>query len=263
MSARTRLLTSVVAVLLAYGCSDTGEYSTTPRATAFGVPRLTIEVIRRLPHDATAYTQGLVFHDGHLFESTGRYGGSTIRLIDPATGSVLEKHDLPASVFGEGLATTGDKLVQLTWKELTAYVYNPSTLEVERQIQYQGEGWGLCFDGTHFYMTSGNDKLVRRDAESFLPLSTLSVEAPSGAIDGANELECVGDHVWANVYPTTAVIQIEKQTGRVVAAADLSAVLPPGVNARDRDYVPNGIFVTGKLWPQLLEVRFVSETPAP
>jgi glutaminyl-peptide cyclotransferase len=263
----------LAAILFGFGCSNDGaEYPATSSATAFQVPRLTVEVIRRLPHDASAYTQGLVFHDGHLFESTGRYGSSTIRMIDPATGAVLRQQDLPAEVFGEGLAATADKLVQLTWKELTAYVYDPATFEIERELGYQGEGWGLCFDGLDFYMTSGGTELVRRDAVSFKPLSTLTVRAPGSEVSGANELECVGDHVWANVYPTTAVIQIEKQTGRVVAAADLSTILPPYLNARDPDYVPNGIahdpatgsfFVTGKLWPQLLEVRFRAETQTP
>jgi glutamine cyclotransferase len=256
-------------VSLLLGCSnDVGAPSTTP----FQVPRLTVEVVRRLPHDATAYTQGLVFHDGYLFESTGRYGESTIRMIDPATASVLRKHDLPAAVFGEGLAATADELVQLTWKELTAYVYDPATFNVERRISYQGEGWGLCFDGAHFYMTSGSDELVRRDAESFASLAIIEVRAPSGAVSSVNELECVGDHVWANVYPTTALIQIEKNSGRVVAAADLSVILPPGVDPRNIDYVPNGIahnpvtgtfFITGKLWPQLLEVRFVPQPLTP
>ena len=268
-----RLIPWFAAILFAFGCSnDGGEYPGTSNATAFQVPRLTVEVIRRLTHDASAYTQGLVFYDGHLFESTGRYGSSTIRMIDPATGSVLRQQDLPDEVFGEGLAATADKLVQLTWKELTAYVYDPATLEIERRIGYQGEGWGLCFDGLDFYMTAGGTELVRRDAASFKPLSTLTVRAPSGAVPRANELECVGDHVWANVYPTTALIQIEKQTGRVVAAADLSTILPPYLNARDPDYAPNGIarnpatgsfFVTGKLWPQLLEVRITAETRSP
>lgn len=238
----------------------------TAGADVFGpdLPRLEVEVVRQLPHDPNAYTQGLVFHDGFLFESTGRYGESTLRMIDPATGSVVRRHDLPATVFGEGLAATASHLVQLTWKELSAYLYDPTTLEVQRRVGYQGEGWGLCFDGTDFYMTSGGDQLVRRDAESFSPLSSVTVTAPGGAIVGINELECVGDHIWANVYPTTHVVQIDKPTGQVLATVDLSAIAPAGVDVSDPDYVPNGIafdeaagtfFITGKLWPVLLEVR--------
>jgi glutaminyl-peptide cyclotransferase len=233
---------------------------------------MSVEVVRRLPHDATAYTQGLVFHDGYLFESTGRYGESTVRVIDPRTGSVLKRHDLPRTVFGEGLAATSTNLVQVTWKELVAYFYDVATLQVQRRVGYRGEGWGLCFDGKDFYMTSGDDQITRRHAESFEPLSSVTVSAPASAVAGANELECVDNHIWANVYPTTELIQVEKQTGRIVAAADLAGIVPASVNAMELDYVPNGIaynrssdtfFVTGKLWPELLEVRFVAADGTP
>lgn len=256
-------------IALAAGCADGTDQvgSVSSEASEFGseLPRLEVEVLRRLPHDPNAYTQGLVFHDGFLFESTGRYGESTLRVIDPSTGSVVRQHELPATVFGEGLAATSTSLVQVTWKELIAYYYDPATLAVQKSVSYQGEGWGLCFDGTHFYMTSGGDKLVQRDAASFAPLSSVTVRTPGSAVAGINELECVGDHVWANVYPTTHVVQIDKRTGQVLATLDLSAIAPAGINARDPDYVPNGIafsgvgdtfFITGKRWPILLEVRF-------
>jgi glutamine cyclotransferase len=136
---------------------------------------------------------------------------------------------------------------------------------VQKRVSYQGEGWGLCFDGTHFYMTSGGDQLVQRDGESFAPLSSVTIRAPGSVVAGVNELECVGEHIWANVYPTANVAQIDKRTGQVVASLDLSAIAPAGVNVRDPDHVPNGIafnslqdtyFITGKRWPEMLEVRF-------
>jgi len=230
------------------------------------------EVVRRLPHDASAYTQGLILHEGRLYESAGRYGESAVREIDPATGAVLRKVDLPATVFAEGLARTGTDLVVLTWKELVAYFLDPVTLEVHRTASFKGEGWGLCFDGAHLYMTSGGDQLVQRDPETFEPLSSVTITANGERIIGANELECVDGHVWANVYGTTRALKIEKATGQVVEEVDLSSVVPAGVNARDLDHVPNGIafnpedgtfFVTGKLWPELLEVRFVPVADAP
>jgi glutaminyl-peptide cyclotransferase len=256
-------------ITFAAGCADSteqgGSESSGARDFGSGLPRLEVEVLRRLPHDPNAYTQGLVFRDGYLFESTGRYGESTLRVIDPSTGAVVRQHELPATVFGEGLAATPTSLVQVTWKELIAYYYDPATLEVQKSVSYQGEGWGLCYDGTHFYMTSGGDKLIQRDGESFAPLSSVTVRTPGSAVAGVNELECVGDHVWANIYPTTHVAQIDKKTGQVLATLDLSAITPAGINARDPDYVPNGIafsgventfFITGKRWPDLLEVRF-------
>jgi glutamine cyclotransferase len=267
----TRIPTRLWLALLAFaaGCADGADQEgpLSSGAIEFGseLPRLEVEVLRRLPHDPAAYTQGLVFHDGLLFESTGRYGESTLRVIDPATGSVVRQHKLPATVFGEGLAATSSSLVQVTWKELIAYYYDPATLAVQKTVSYQGEGWGLCFDGTHFYMTSGGDQLIQRDVESFAPLASVSVRASGRAVAGINELECVGEHVWANIYPTTHVAQIDKRTGEVLATLDLSALAPAGINPRDPDYVPNGIaysgvedrfFITGKRWPVLQEVRF-------
>lgn len=262
----------LIALLMASCSNEKAAPEPSFIADVLQVPQLTVAVVRRLPHDPTAYTQGLVLHDGQLLESTGRYGESTVRVIDPATGVVLRSHALPATVFGEGLAATADHIVQLTWKELTAYVYDFESFEVQKRLRYGGEGWGLCFDGTDLYMTNGGDQLVRRDAVSFEPLESLTVSSAGGALSGANELECVGESIWANVYPTTTVIQIDKRSGAVIAAADLSSVIPAGVNPSDPDQVPNGIaynpssetfFVTGKLWPELLEVRFARPERAP
>jgi glutamine cyclotransferase len=258
-------LTLFTAGCLADNTEQGGASSSGTSDFGAGLPRLEVEVLRRLPHDPNAYTQGLAFQNGYLFESTGRYGESTLRMIDLATGSVIRQHELPETAFGEGLAVTSNQLVQLTWKELSAYFYDPATLEMQKRVSYQGEGWGLCFDGTHFYMTSGGDQIVQRDAESFAPLGSVKVATPGSAVAGVNELECVGDHIWANVYPTTHAVQIDKRTGRVIATVDLKAVAPLGVNVGNPDYVPNGIafngatdtfFITGKRWPELLEVRF-------
>ena len=265
-----RVLVALASLLIS-GCGG-DDLEQSPGTTAADTeptsrpPTHVVEVVRRLPHDRSAYTQGLVLHEGRLLESAGRYGESALRVIDPSSGAVQRKVALPPTVFAEGLAVTHTDVVVLTWKELVAYFLDPVTLEVRRTGSFKGEGWGLCFDGTHLYMTSGGDQLVQRDPVTLEPLASLTITAGGEKIRGANELECVGEHVWANVYQTTRVIQIDKRSGEVVAEVDLASVVPSTVNANDPDQVPNGIahdpdagtfFLTGKLWPELLEVRFV------
>jgi glutaminyl-peptide cyclotransferase len=225
-----------------------------------------IEVLRILPHDTTAYTQGLLLHAGRLYESTGQYGESTLREVDPETGRVLRSVDLPDDYFGEGLARVGDRLIQITWREGVAFVYDIETLDVERTFEYEGEGWGLCFDGESLYMTTGGSILYRRDPESFEVLDTRQILLGGRALSQVNELECVGDDIYGNVYQTDRIVRIDKGTGRVVEELDASAVVPPGGRPRAADGVLNGIaydpdrdvfFMTGKRWPSMFEVRIV------
>jgi len=227
----------------------------------------TYEVVLTLPHDSAAYTQGLVFHDRFLWESTGRYGESTVRKVDLETGEVLLSHALPDSLFGEGLALVGSELIQLTWKAGVAFVYDLDSLQVQRTFRYDGEGWGLCYDGTDLYMTDGSDTLYRRDPQTFEVLGTVRVTSAGTSVPRLNELECVGDHVWANVYLEDRIVQIDKASGRVVRAVDgFQLRLASGAPADDG--VLNGIaydprtglfFLTGKLWPKLYVVRIAGE----
>ncbi len=262
------VLTAVAMITIA-GCGDAPRDDvpdTGPPPLPDGITALVPEVVRRMPHDDSAYTQGLVFRGDTLFESTGRYGESTLRVLDPKTGAVVKSVKLPPGVFGEGLAATADALVQITWKEMIAYYYDPSTLEVKKTAAYDGEGWGLCSDGASLYMTSGGDQLIRRDPVSFVVLGTQAITRGGEPLGLANELECDGEFVWANVYGSTKIMKIEKTTGRVVAEVDASGILPFGVDPRNPDQVLNGIayntrtqtfYITGKLWPEMLEVRFV------
>lgn len=240
-----------------------GEWDPVP-----GVTRLVPEVIRRIPHDESSYTQGLVFRDGKLLESTGGYGRSSLQVIDPANGAVLRKDAIPRNIFAEGLAATETALIQLTWKELVAFYYDPVTLSVVKTVPYTGEGWGLCYDGTDLYMTSGGDQLIRRHAETFELLGTVPITRAGLPLHRVNELECVGDVIWGNVYGSDHIVQIDKQTGNVIGEVDASGVFPPGVNKSSMDHVLNGIawngdtdtfYITGKLWPEMLEVRFVPQ----
>lgn len=226
--------------------------------------RLALEVLATYPHAPEAFTQGLLVHDGALYESTGRYGRSSLRRIDPETGRVLAERSLSPNLFGEGLARVGDRLVQLTWREGVAPVWDLSTLEPLDQLSYQGEGWGLTFDGERLVMSDGSSTLTFRDPETFEVQGTVPVTADGDPVERLNELECVDGHVWANIYPTDLIVEIDPGSGEVVSSVDAAGLLPPGeANAAD---VLNGIaydptneqfLITGKLWPTLFVVRFV------
>lgn len=224
---------------------------------------LTVEVLSVRPHDPTAYTQGLLLHEGVLYESTGRYGQSDLRRVDPQTGRVLRRLRLPPDLFGEGLARRGDRLVQLTYREQKAFVYGIEAFDPLGQFSYQGEGWGLCHDGEHFIMSNGSDTLTFRDPDTFEVTGQVPVTRDGRAVRNLNELECVGNEIYANIYRTDRIVKIEKNSGRVTAEIDASGLLSP--SERLRADVLNGIahdpetgsfLITGKLWPKLFEVRF-------
>lgn len=228
----------------------------------------TYEVLFTLPHDPGAYTQGLVYHDGFLWESTGRYGGSTVRKVDPETGAVVMSRALPDTLFGEGLALVGSELVQLTWKAGIALVYDLDSLQVRRTHRYEGDGWGLCFDGRYLYMTNGSDSLYWRDPGSFQVEGVRQVLYEGRPVAGLNELECVGEHVYANVFQESRIIKIAKASGQVVQAMDGYRLRLLSGAPEDPDAVLNGIahhegsdlfFLTGKLWPTMFLVRIREE----
>jgi glutaminyl-peptide cyclotransferase len=232
------------------------------------LPRERPEVLRVLPHDSTAYTQGLLFHEGRLFESTGQYGSSSLREVALETGEVVRTVPLGDSIFGEGLERVGDRLIQLTWKEGVALVYDLSTLEQVATFEYEGEGWGLCYDGESLFMTTGGSFLHRRDPRTFAVLESLQITDGGSALFQVNELACVGEHVYGNVYLTDRIVRIDKATGQVIGEVDGSSLVPPRGRPRAVDAVLNGIahdpesglfYLTGKLWPVVFEVRFVPE----
>jgi glutaminyl-peptide cyclotransferase len=224
-----------------------------------------IEVLRTFAHDPSAFTQGLLFHEGKLYESTGRYAESTLREIDPATGEVLRSVELSDEYFAEGLALVGDRFIQITWKEGTALLFNQDTLEPVGTIPYQGDGWGLCYDGETIFMTTGGSLLHLRDPDTFDALGTRPITLEGRAIWQVNELECVGDFIYGNVYMTDRIVKIEKTSGTVVAEYNAAELLPDGGRPTENGAVLNGIaydpegevfYLTGKLWPSMFEVRF-------
>ncbi len=250
-----RALAASAAIALLTACS------------AADVVRWTPEVVATHPHDPNAFTQGLLFHDGRLYESTGRYGLSDVREVALESGSVVRARALDARFFAEGLARVDDRLVQLTYREGTALVYDLDTFEEVGRFTYQGEGWGLCHDGRELWMSDGSSRLQRRDPVTFELLGHVDVRRDGRAVERLNELECVGEHVIANVWLTTELVRIVKADGRVDAVIDAAALVPDDAAVRaNGDAVLNGVahdpetgrwWLTGKLWPVLYEVRFV------
>ncbi len=229
---------------------------------------LTVEVLAQHPHDAEAFTQGLLIHDGLLYESTGLEGRSSLREVEPKSGEGLRRRDLDTSLFAEGLAQVDDRLIQLTWQAGIAFVWDRATFNPLGQFSYGGEGWGLCFDGEGLYMSDGSATLTRRDAADFSVTGTVKVQAAGQPLDQLNELECVGDSIYANVWLSDEIVRIDKASGRVTAridAAPLRALMP---GLKDPNAVLNGVaydadadifWLTGKLWPSMFEVRFVPQ----
>lgn len=227
------------------------------------VQSLAAKVHRTLPHDASAYTQGLLWWDGKLYESTGQYGSSDLRRLDPATGDVEQRVDISPAYFGEGLARVDDRLVMLTWKAQRAFVFGLERFDEQQTFRYEGEGWGLCNDGNRLVMSNGSNRLTFRDRRTFEVLGDVAVTLRGFPLTQLNELECVGDAVYANVYQTDYLVRIDPSSGRVTHYIEASGLLTRE-EARGVD-VLNGIafdpgaetfYITGKLWPKMFEVTF-------
>jgi glutaminyl-peptide cyclotransferase len=225
---------------------------------------LRLKVLKVYPHDTRAFTQGLLFLDGRLYESTGLNGRSSVRQVDLASGQVEQESKLPAELFGEGLARVGQRLIQLTWKNHKALLWDLATLKKEAELAYDGEGWGLCYDGRRLVMSDGSDRLALRNPTTFAKEGELLVRLDGRPLRNLNELECVGNLVYANVWQDNHIARIDARTGVVTGWIDASGLLDPG-EAESVD-VLNGIaemtttghfLVTGKLWPHLYEVEFV------
>lgn len=234
------------------------------------VERLIPEVLNVYPHDDSAFTQGLLWHEGYLYESTGLYGDSTLRQVDIESGEPQQLLPIDEAYFAEGLELAGDKLIQLTWQAGIAFVYDLFTLEQIDTINYEGEGWGLCYDGRFFYMSDSSPYLSVRDAETFDLIIRAAVTYEKQLVPAAllNELECVGEHIYANAWNTDFIFRIDKWTGVVTAVIDASALLTDAEKAElAAGSVLNGIawkpesetfFITGKNWHKIFEVVFVT-----
>jgi len=250
--------------------SPGGEDRTRATGKETTVERLRVHVIRRYPHQRDAFTQGLVWHDGELYESTGGVGHSSLRLVELETGEVLRRRDDEPSLFGEGLALAGDALYQITWQDGRALVFRRADFAPVREHSYEGEGWGLCHDGASLVMSDGSDQLVFRDPATFAVRRAVRVTLAGNPVTRLNELECVEGAVWANVWQEEVLVRIDPGDGRVTAVVDARGLL--AAEERDGVDVLNGIawmpenghfLITGKYWPWLFEVDFEPSDPAP
>ncbi len=228
--------------------------------SAPGPRRYGIKVVREYPHDAKAYTQGLFFNDGVLYESTGQTGQSSFRIVDLETGKVLRKLDFARKYFGEGSVIFDGKMYMLTWTNKVAFVYDAATLEYEKTYSYPREGWGLTTDGESLIASDGSANLYFLDGE-FRLQRMVKVTLNGRPVRYLNELEWIDGRIWANVYTTDMLVIINPSTGVVEATVDCAGLLPDKLRAPDTD-VLNGIavkdgriFITGKNWPRLYEIE--------
>jgi glutaminyl-peptide cyclotransferase len=221
------------------------------------------KVVATFPHDTSSFTQGLVFADGELYESTGLNGESTLRRVEIATGKTLQRIDIPKQYFAEGLALVGDELLQLTWQHHLGFVYDRKTFKQKRTFTYNTEGWGIAYDGTaRLVMSDGSDTLTYLDPKTLALKTTLRVRDAGRAIANLNELEWIEGEIWANVWQTDRIARISPTTGEVNSWIDLSSLfprsqrLPPAdeLNGIAYDKAARRIFITGKKWPRLYQI---------
>jgi glutamine cyclotransferase len=226
----------------------------------------TCKIVATYPHDSQAFTQGLIFEDGVLYESTGLYEKSTLRKVELSAGRILQMHKLADEFFAEGIAICGNRIVQLTYKSGVGFVYNRDTFEVLNTFNYPGEGWGLTYDGEHLVLSDGTATLRLLDPETYEQVSSIEVRDGTRLIEGLNELEYVKGHIYANLWPTERIVIVDPKTGQVSGWVNLQEILKLVSNSQAE--VPNGIaydaagdrlFVTGKYWPELFEMRLVAE----
>ncbi len=234
-----------------------------PTWAVAGAPVLPAVIVAELPHDPASFTQGLLFWDGYFYEGSGLYGHSSLRKVDPATGRVLARRDLPRDVFGEGLALAKGRLYQLTWQEHRVFTYDLADLAPQGEFPLATEGWGICALDDRLAVSDGSDHIFFYDPKDFSPLGSMAVTDNGAPVSRLNELETVGRTIWANVWGEDRIAVIDPASGRVVAWVDCSA-LAERVTASDPDNVLNGIafdpatgrvWVTGKRWPKVYEIK--------
>lgn len=260
--AATSLKTLVLSLIFLVACGGREGTGT----NNWGQPDLySYEVINTWPHDPKAYTQGLVFYQGYLWEGTGQHGSSSLRKVELATGKVVIKVDLPAQYFGEGITIFRNRIYQLTWQSRKGFVYDPATLNLLAEFSYDGDGWGLTNTEEHLIMSDGSDRLRFLDPSTFKVSRVLSVRDDRGPVTQLNELEYTKGEIFANIWHSDRIARIDPISGRVRAWIDLAG-LRPANKLHDTEAVLNGIaydgpndrlFVTGKLWPMIYEIRLV------
>ena len=267
MAGRRRAMLLVAVLVPACTPDDPPPRATATQATRTA-PVARFRTVRSWPHDPAAFTQGLDFHQGRLYEGTGVEGQSTLREVALETGAVVRKVELPSDVFGEGITVLGNRIYQVTWKARKGYVYDLATLRRLREFTYEGEGWGLANDGSSLILSDGTATLRFIDPETFALQRTLTVKDGTRDVSKLNELEMVNGEIWANVWETSSLVRINPTTGAVIGWVDLDGVftdsdrrpyLKPGqqvdvLNGIAYDETAGRLVVTGKWWPRLYEI---------
>ena len=252
----------ILLLLIALGLVS-GQDVLRPRAKH--TPEYRFEVVGQFPHDSSAFTQGLAYRDGYFYEGTGLSGRSSLRQVRVETGEVVRKVELPPEFFGEGITLLGNQVVQITWLSKTGFIYDLSDFHLLRRFSYLGEGWGLTTDDHEIYMSDGTPEIRVLDSKTLAEKRRLKVHDGNSAIAQLNELEFVEGEIFANVWQTDRIARISPQTGEVVGWIDLEGLLSP-IYRVGPEAVLNGIaydqrgkrlFVTGKLWPSIFEIRVV------
>ncbi|HET8764719.1 MAG TPA: glutaminyl-peptide cyclotransferase [Rhodanobacter sp.] len=239
-----------------------------PAAARDAIPVYGYHVVHRYPHDPKAYTEGLLYHDGFLYESTGQVGASSVRKVALASGKVLQSAPTPWPDYGEGIAIRKDKLIQLTWRNQEGFLYDLATFKPLAKFSYPGEGWALTSDGRHLYMSDGTPVIRILDPDTLKQTGSIAVTADGQPLQNINELEWVKGEIWANVWLTTRIARIDPASGKVVGWIELAGLVPPASTLADpTNDVLNGIaydaqhdrvFVTGKCWPWLYEIKLTA-----
>lgn len=243
-----------------------------PRPSLATVPVYGYEIVHTYPHDPKAFTEGLFFFNGFLYESTGLEGQSSIRKVRLETGEVLQKYDVPAQYFGEGIVNWKNRLIGLTWQSHVGFVYDLKTFKPQRQFAYEGEGWALTQNGEQLLMSDGTADIRLLNPQTLLQTGRIHVTFDDKPVANLNELEWVKGQLYANVWQTNWMLRIDPHDGRVVGAVDLSGLLSSSDVIRGQTDVLNGIaydaggdrlFVTGKNWPKLFEIRLKKAAGTP
>jgi glutaminyl-peptide cyclotransferase len=228
------------------------------------VPVYDFEVVHTYPHDPSAFTEGLFYLNGFLYESTGLEAHSTIRKVRLETGEVLKKIDIPPQYFGEGIVNWDGRLISLTWRSQTGFVFDLATFKQQKEFHYEGEGWALTQDGKQLIMSDGTPQLRFINPKTLQETHRITVTLDGKPVRNVNELEWVKGEIFANVWQTNWIVRIDPRDGRVLGMVNLTGILPPGTSISSPDGVLNGIaydaqhdrlFVTGKNWPSLFEIR--------
>lgn len=263
------------ASLFVYGVSlltpalSLGYFQTKPASSTKNAPMYRVEVARVFPHDSDAFTQGLAYENGFLFEGTGQLGRSSLRKVDLATGKVLLQVNLAPDEFGEGIAIVDDQIFQLTWQSHIGFVYRLSDFHLLRRFTYSGEGWGLASDGHQLFMSDGTQDIRVLDPATCKEIRRITVREGERPIDQVNELEFVNGQIFANIWHSDRIARISPETGKVLGWINLAGILSP-MYRRDPEALLNGIaydakgkrlFVTGKLWPSIFEIRLTRAQP--